>query len=176
MTIRIALPVMVSLALLTGCSGTGTSLHNQVQTSYILTTDLGDAGDYWNVNWQEQSAGLYHALQAFIIDYSRTHDYVFGESDCNDMVVEIWDSLNSQGILSLIVVGNLEMSHEPFEECNHAWLMVYNGEGTAAALDPSRGGVYRWEDTREHPYLKQYWEGIVYADPTGLCNDFQQRW
>ncbi|HEY41474.1 MAG TPA: hypothetical protein G4O18_06405 [Dehalococcoidia bacterium] len=169
MTTRIMLSSLLLLALLlAGCS--------IMETNYIPTVDLGDAGEYWNIGWQGQSTGLYHTLRTFINDYSRNHDYVFGESDCNDMVVEIWDNLNNQGILSLIVVGNLEMSRESFEECNHAWLMVYNAEGAAVALDPSCGGVYCWEDARKHPYLEQYWEGIVYKNPTDLWNDFQERW
>ena len=177
MTVRIIFSSLLLLTLLlAGCSGAESSLRHQLQTSYILTTDLGDAGEYWNVRWQGQAAGLYYTVRSFITRYSQTHDYVFGESDCNDMVVEIWDGLNGQGILSLIVVGNLEMSRESFEECNHAWLMVYSGEGSAVALDPSCGGVYRWEDARDHPYLKQYWEGIVYQNPAGLWNDFQERW
>jgi len=166
--------------LLAGCRSIESSLHHQIQavsqTSYIPATDLGDAGEYWNVRWQGRAAELYNAVRAFITQYSRTHDYVFGESDCNDMVVEIWGSLNRQEILSLIAVGNLEMSGESFEECNHAWLMVYSGEGAAVALDPSCGGVYRWEDAREHPYLQQYWEGIAYENPTDLWQDFQERW
>jgi len=160
--------MMLLALLLGGCSLTG--------TSYIPATDLGDAGQYWNARWRGQATELYNTARAFISQYSQTHDYVFGESDCNDMVVEIWDDLNSQGIISLIVVGNVKMSQETFEECNHAWLMVYSGEGAAVALDPSCSGVYRWEDTREHPYLKQYWEGIVYENPDDLCNDFQERW
>jgi hypothetical protein len=169
MTVKTIFSVMVLLALLlAGCSVNG--------TSYIPAANLGNADEYWNVGWQGQATGLYQTVRAFIIDYSQIHDYVFGESDCNDMVVEIWDDLNNQGILSLIVVGNLEMSGESFEECNHAWLMVYSGEGAAVALDPSCGGVYRWEDTGEHPYLKQYWEGIIYQNPTDLWNDFQERW
>jgi hypothetical protein len=177
MTVRITVSVILLLSLLlAGCSGAGTSLHHQVQTSYILAADLGDAEEYWNVGWQGQSAELYGRVRAYVDDYSRTHDYVFGESDCNDMALEIWNDLNNQGILSLIVVGNLEMSRESFEECNHAWLMVYSGEGAAVALDPSCGGVYRWENTGEHPYLKQYWEGIAYQSPADLWNDFQERW
>jgi len=181
MTIKITFSVLVLvMLLLAGCGETESSLRCQVpavsQTSYIVSTDLGDASEYWNVQWKGRAAELYQSLQASITQYYRTHEYVFGESDCNDMAIDIWDDLANQGITSLIVVGNLEMSHESFAECNHAWLIVYNGEGAAAALDPSCGGVYCWEDTRTHPYLKQYWEGIVYQNPTDLWNDFQERW
>jgi hypothetical protein len=177
MTVKTALSALILLTLLlVGCSDVSSNLHHQVQTNYILASDLGDAGEYWNTCWQGQAAELYSTVRALITRYSRTHNYVFGESDCNDMVVEIWDRLNNQGILSLIVVGNLEMSREPFEECNHTWLMVYSGEGAAVVLDPSCGGVCSWEDTRDYPYLKQYWEGIAYQNPAGLWNDFQERW
>ncbi|HEY32114.1 MAG TPA: hypothetical protein G4O10_03295 [Dehalococcoidia bacterium] len=181
MTIRIVFSFLALVTLLlAGCGGTETGLYHQLppvsQTNHIVSADLGDAGEYWNLQWRGRAAELHHSLLALTWEYSQTHEYVFGESDCNDMAIDIWNDLASRGITSLIVVGNLEMSHESFAECNHAWLIVYNGEGAAAALDPSCGGVYCWEDTQEYPYLKQYWEGIVYQNPTDLWNDFQERW
>ena len=181
MTIRIVFSILILLTLLlAGCKGSDTNLRHQLppvsQTNYIVSTELGDAAEYWNVQWQGQAAELHQNLLTLTRQYSQTHEYVFGESDCNDMAIDIWNDLTSRGITSLIVVGNLDMSREPFADCNHAWLIVYNGEGAAAVLDPSCGSVYCWEDTRTYPYLKQYWEGIVYQNPTSLWNDFQKRW
>jgi hypothetical protein len=64
MTVRIAVSVIATLSLLlAGCGGTVTSLHHQIQTasqtSYIPASELGDAGEYWNIRWQGQAAELY---------------------------------------------------------------------------------------------------------------------
>ena len=92
------------------------------------------------------------------------------------MAADIWRELASEGIVSLIVVGNLEMARESFSECNHAWLIVYNGEGSAAALEVTTGRTYRWEDTLNNSRLTQYWEGFIYDKPSDVSEDFAERW
>jgi hypothetical protein len=92
------------------------------------------------------------------------------------MAADIWEVLASRGIVSLIVAGNLEMVRESFLECNHAWLIVYSGEGSAAALEVTTGRTYRWEDTLDNGRLRQYWEGFIYEKPFDLSADFVGRW
>lgn len=92
------------------------------------------------------------------------------------MAVAAWQKLSKKGIVSLIVVGNLEQSRESFLDCNHAWLLVYNSSGSAAVIDLVRGKVFTWEDVRLNLPLKQYWEGFVYETPEDLWEDFRGRW
>jgi hypothetical protein len=92
------------------------------------------------------------------------------------MVVELWQILRDKGIISLIAVGNLEKTNESFLECNHAWLLVYSGEGSAAAIDTVSADIYLWEQVSSKPQLKQYWEGFLYENPSDLLADFKNRW
>jgi len=146
------------------------------ETHYIPLADLGDASLYWNTVWLGRSSELYDEIITLTTSYFKIHKYVYRESDCNDMAIDIWQKLVDRNIKSLIVVGNLEKSYETFLECNHAWLMVYSSEGSAAALDLVRGKVFIWENVRTNPQLRQYWEGFVYESPSDLLEDFEERW
>lgn len=143
---------------------------------YLSMTDLADASQYWNTAWAGKSSRLYNEIQVAAIVYLRTNQYIPGKKDCNDMAVDLWQELNDKGIKSIIVVGNIGKSYETFVECNHAWLMVYSGEGSAAAIDLACTKVYTWEDVRSNSQIRQYWEGFVYEKPTDLLADFHERW
>lgn len=168
------------LILLTGCAGVidgePSTVFTTPKTHYITMADLKDASQYWNTDWRGRSSRLYDEILALTTTYFQTHRYVFGETDCNDMAVEAWQKLLDMGIISLITVGNLEKSNESFLECNHAWLMIYNSEGSATVMDLIRGKVYVWEEVRTNPQLRQYWEGFVYEKPSDLLTDFKERW
>jgi hypothetical protein len=168
------------LMYLASCTSTEDETNSSVLTGsenhYIPSADLGDAFRYWNTTWLGYSSELYDEIIALTTSYFQTHKYVFGESDCNDMAVDVWQKLVDKEIISLIVVGNLEKSYETFLECNHAWLLVYSSEGSAAALDLVRGKVFIWENVRTNPQLRQYWEGFVYESPSDLLGDFKERW
>ena len=163
-----------------GCTSTIAKTSSPVltasKTHYIAMIDLGDASQYWNTAWWGHSSELYDEILTLTTTYFQTHKYVYGETDCNDMAVDVWQKLLDKEIISLIVVGNLEKSYESFLECNHAWLMVYSGKGSAAAIDLVCGKVYVWENVRTNPQLRQYWEGFVYEDPSSLVVDFKGRW
>jgi len=141
----------------------------------ISVGDLGDASEYWNLGWKGRAPQLYAEIADANSLYHRTHTYTPGETDCDDMAVDIWESLAGRGIVSLIVAGNLEATGESFAECNHAWLIVYSGEGSAAALEVTAGRTYTWEDTLDNAALSQYWEGFVYESPSDLAGDFNER-
>ncbi len=172
--------VLVLFTPLTGCASkiaeTSSPVLTASKTHFITMMDLGNASRYWNTAWRGHSSELYDEILAFTTNYFQTHKYVFGETDCNDMAVDAWQKLIDKEIISLIVVGNLEKSYETFRECNHAWLMVYSGKGSAAVIDLVSGKVYVWEDVRTKPQLRQYWEGFVYEGPSDLLVDFKERW
>lgn len=143
---------------------------------HVPAAELGNASAYWNVAWKGRTAELCCEIRTVVSAYSQTHRFTPGETDCNDMAVEIWDRLVSRGIVSIIVVGNLEMTQEGFGECDHAWLMVYSAEGSAAAVETTTGRTYTWEDARANCRLRQYWEGFAYDSPSDLWTDFSERW
>ena len=94
----------------------------------------------------------------------------------HDMAVDLWQKFRDEGIISVIAVGNLEIVDETFRECNHAWLIVYNAAGSAAVIDLASRKIYTWENVRENPQLRQYWEGFIYENPADLQGDFIGRW
>jgi hypothetical protein len=115
-------------------------------------------------------------LVDFNTAYSNTRRYSAGKMDCDIMAVDIWHRLASRGIVAVIAVGNLDATNETFVDCDHTWLLVFNAEGSSAALEPTNGAVYTWIDTGTSPELQQYWEGFVYENPTDLRADFPARW
>jgi len=146
------------------------------ETSKIAVINTEDISYYWNRDWLGRPTALYDEIRLTTTTYIQTHNYIFGENDCNDMAVELWQILKDKGVTSLIAIGNLEKSNESFFECNHAWLLVYSGEGSAAAVDTVSAGVYLWEQVASNPQLKQFWEGFLYENPTNLFTDFKDRW
>jgi len=179
--VRLLLVSGLALLAFVSCSSAATSIpapgaEPSGAIHSIPIGDLGDALQYWNVDWKGRAPQLYSEIADVNSLYYRTHAYVPGEADCDDMAADIWESLADSGIVSLIVVGNLEATRESFAECNHAWLIVYSGEGSAAALEVTAGKTYTWADTLDDGTLRQYWEGFVYERPSDLAEDFDQRW
>ena len=156
---------------------------------------------YWNTGHQEEALGIfgdknyYDALDALIqacedeawigdelvelnetlcsinTEYHETHTYIEGEFDCNDMAVELWNILHKEGIVSLIVVGSLDLENETFGECNHSWLVVpYLLNPSFLVVEPTNGEVY--SDERAEPYQ----EGYYYTSPSNLRADIKERW
>jgi len=147
---------------------------------------------YWNTGheeealriWENKTYGktdetwmgdeLYELSQTLFSineEYHKTHTYIEGEFDCNDMAVELWNILHKQGIASLIVVGNPDLENESFAECNHAWLVVpYLYIPDFFVVEPTNGEVYIGEEG------KQYQEGYYYTSPSNLRADIWERW
>ena len=175
---RLIVISLLAIAIFASCSSADNLVSTPTTgifgaTHNIPGEDLGDASQYWNLDWKGRSPQLYGEIVAVNALYTQSHTYIPGQTDCDDMAADIWETLAGQGIISLIIVGNLEMAQESFNDCNHAWLMIYGGEGSAAALETTNGGVYTWQDTEVEPRLKQYWEGFIYEKPSDLWRDFK---
>lgn len=127
-------------------------------------------------------AGRNHELRRKIEDVARTwhetHTFIEGETDCNDIAVSLWNMLLTQGIKSVIVLGNLEMVGETFEEANHTWLFVFNARGEVIYLEPTTGEVFfgRFADGSINPRAIPYREGFIYVRPSDLRRDLKGRW
>ena len=131
---------------------------------------------YWNTDWEGSDYELQMTVQAVSAEYCQTHTYIEGETDCNDMVVDIWNMLYTEGITSIIVVGNQGMDAEYFEDCDHAWLLICDSMGNSFALEATEGLLIFAEDADNDPSLDQYWEGYFYTKPSDLREDSYLRW
>lgn len=130
----------------------------------------GALTDYWNLAWE--NADLQKTAQEVNAAYYQWHYYIKGQTDCNDMAVDIWDMLRKRGILSLIAYGNIEMNDEPWSQCNHVWIVILNSSGKAFALEPTNGQLYFKGDANS----KQYMENFLYGLPSDLRADLGSRW
>lgn len=104
--------------------------------------------------------------------YNSTHTYIPGEFDCNDMAADLWNMLFTAQIKSVIVVGNLNMVGETFNECDHAWLYVFDPQGKYCVLEPTTGEVIYGSN----PKFGAYREGYIYENPSDLWTDLKKKW
>lgn len=104
--------------------------------------------------------------------YNSTHTYIPGETDCNDMAVDLWNILFTAQIKSVIVVGNLNLVGETFTECDHAWLYVFDPQGKYCVLEPTTGEVIYGSN----PKFGAYREGYIYEKPSDLWADLKKKW
>jgi len=131
---------------------------------------------YWNMAWASRDLELFDMVKDVAKQYYETHVYIQGETDCNDMAIDIWNMLHARGVTSIIVVGNLDMETETFSECNHTWLIVYADPGEAlCAIEPTNGEAFLFPGCPE-PKRFQYCSGFFYAKPSDLRADFGERW
>jgi hypothetical protein len=153
------------------------SLLNDIITPSKPTHDLSSddfnvSSTYWNLAWEGREAELQKTVREVNIAYYEWHTYIEGETDCNDMAVDIWDMLRRKGIISLLAIGNLELDDEHFDQCNHTWLVILNSSGGAFALEPTNGELYFVGDTN----YAQYKRFFIYAKPSDMRADLGSRW
>ncbi|MBN1368789.1 MAG: hypothetical protein JW954_00955 [Dehalococcoidaceae bacterium] len=131
---------------------------------------------YWNRDWESDASGFYSRIAGIVSEYKQMTADAPAEFDCNDLAVGFWRVLEDNGINVLLAAGNLERTNETFTDCNHAWLIIYNGQGAAAAIETTTGSIYVWEQVSVRVQLKQYWEAFLYPNPEDMTADFSQRW
>ena len=141
-------------------------------THTLSPNDYNVSSRYWNLAWSGRDYLLQMTTQQVGTNYFQWHTYIANETDCNDMAVDIWDMLSKQGIISLIVVGNIDKTGETWSQCNHAWLMIPNAAGYYFALEPTDGQLFFGSS----PLWSQYSIGFFYAKPSDLRADIGSRW
>lgn len=139
-------------------------------THKLSQEEISGSTTYWNMAWDD--AELQQTAKDVNTAYFEWHTYIAGETDCNDMAVDIWDMLKRQGIISLIATGNLKLDNETFVQCDHAWLVILNSSGKAFALEPTNGQLYFKGDA----IAEQYMHFFIYAKPSDLRADLGSRW
>lgn len=145
---------------------------------------------YWNTAWVGHEVELAKVLKDILDGYHESHVYIPGETDCNDMAIDVWNMLAAKGVVSIIAIGNLDMEDEEFSECNHAWLLVCTEAGEVAwRIEPTIGSAFFTSTTGDcyelavghtttHPgsVCRKYLGGFFYAKPSDLRADLGKRW
>jgi len=123
---------------------------------------------YWNLHLDNSS--LRSTVSSIRDEYFDTHDYVLGESDLHEMVLDIWEMLKAEDITSYIILGNQSLEYESFQQCNYAWLLIF-GRSSSFALDCETGSVRSRGWRGSSSSYSQYWEGYIYLYPSDLRAD-----
>ncbi|MCL0092644.1 hypothetical protein M1N92_03140 [Dehalococcoidia bacterium] len=128
--------------------------------------------------WAGRDYELKRKIEEIARTWHETHTFIEGEMDCNDIAVSLHNMLLTAGIKSVLVLGNLEMVGETFEEANHTWLYVFNARGEVIYLEPTTGEVFygRLPDGSTNPRAIPYREGFIYLRPSDLRRDLKGRW
>jgi hypothetical protein len=144
-------------------------LHN------IPISEIHSNSIYWNLSWQGKYPEMEKKVKEISQQYNKTHTYIAGQTDCNDMAIDVWNMLQTAKITSVIVVGNVKLTEYAFSQCNHAWLLVYekrdNSSPASFAVETTNGQIYGSNDT-----TNRYWTGFCYIKPSDLRDDLKERW
>ncbi len=137
-----------------------------------------DPETYSSPTYKGDDYGLQKKLEEIAQLYYTTHTYYEGETDCNDMAADLWNILLTEDIKSVIVVGDRSQMGESFEESNHAWLYVFNGDGKVIYLEPTDGDVFYGllPDGSSNQKAIAYREGFIYEKPSDLRKDLKDWW
>ena len=137
--------------------------------------DIRYDSQYWNTDWE--LGEIYQTLCSINESYYEEHPYIEGMFDCSEMVADIWVMLSNQGIISVIIVGNLDLGKETFAECDHVWLLVeHKGDSgfRVFIMETTNGETYSLADGEE--IIRQYLGGYYYSSPSDARADFWGRW
>jgi hypothetical protein len=144
----------------------------------VVGRDIWGRPGFKSTAWAGRDFELRRQIEEIARTFHRTHKFIEGEMDCNDMAVSLWNMLLVHGIKSVIVVGNLDMVGETLAESNHAWLYVFNARGEVIYLEPTTGEVFfgRFADGSINPRAIPYREGFIYVRPSDLRRDLKGLW
>jgi hypothetical protein len=138
---------------------------------------------YWNIPWQGKSGDLTNVARKINLQYLKTHTYIKNQTDCNDMAIDIWNMLWTEGIRSIIVAGNVDDPAPLYtlNQCNHAFLVIFhlergNSVPWGMPLEPTNGECYSADDFKRNPQLDLYRRGFYYIQPSDLRADLGKNW
>lgn len=150
----------------------------------ISVDEIMSNSAYWNTSWRYRHGDLVNVTRRVNQQYLQTHTYIANETDCNDMAIDIWNMLRTEGIVSIIVLGNVDNPAPltALNQCNHVFLLIFNlGDGEskpmAFFLEPTNGELYFGDDLERNPQLKLYFNrGFYYVKPSDLRADLGKNW
>ena len=130
--------------------------------------ELFDKPYYLNLGWDANQ--LYEKLISINKEYHRSQPNIRGIFDCDEMVIEFWNILYEQLIISVIGVDNLRIEGEKFNQFDHSWIVVMYKDSSNKffILETTNGEIYTVPPEKEE-YLK-YFEGFFFIS----SSDFQR--
>lgn len=128
---------------------------------------------YLNTSWD--ASKLYRTISSINEEYYKEHVLIAGESDSDDMAIDIWNILRKQGITSIMVTGNLGLKNERFQERNHTWLLVNHRSEDAGyrifIIESTNGKVGAFDKSTNAGL--QYLQGYYYSSPSDFRADIE---
>lgn len=137
----------------------------------ITFNDTQNNPDYMSISWRGRDLEWAQKVKDIGQQYNSSHTYIPNETDCADMAVDLWNMLFTQGIKSVIVVGNIDNNNATFSEANHAWLYVFNSEAKFCILESTTGEVFFMTTGDQNDPAMKYLSGWLYKDPSDLWKD-----
>ncbi|MFC1994892.1 J domain-containing protein [Chloroflexota bacterium] len=139
----------------------------------IPIEEVIEDSQYLNMSWD--AIQLYRTISAINEEYYKEHVLIAGESDSDDMAIDIWNILRKQGITSIIVTGNLGLNNERFQERNHTWLLINHRSEDAGyrifIVESTNGKVGAFDKSTNEGL--QYLQGYYYSSPSDFKADIE---
>jgi len=145
---------------------------------------IADDSSFWNKR-QDIDKFLENLLSrtGIISEYDIGRAFASGGTwDAIDLTKSYWEKLKDNGIISVIVVGNLDLHGETFSECNHSWLLVFYTDWESDGWSKTKPlGILIFEPTQRYSFVIhivpeasiQYQEGYFYISPSELEADIE---
>jgi hypothetical protein len=81
-------------------------------------------------------------VKGIVEDYYKTHTYSLNDLFvCGDMATDVWNMVETQGINSVLYIGNVEKNISKIEDANHAWVLAEISPNHWLALETTGGYV-----------------------------------
>ena len=160
------------------------STIEMAKMSHAFATVVADTS-FWNKR-QDIDTYLDTELSGSgkISEYDIRNLFRLGEWDAIDLTKSYWEKLKDNGIVSVIVVGNLDLHGETLSECNHSWLLVFYKDWDKDGWSKTEPlGTLIFEPTQRYSFVIhiapdasiQYQEGYFYTSPFELEADIKEQ-
>lgn len=156
----------------------------ETNRSHALKDIVGDSR-FWNKRQDvDKFLEALLSMRDVISWYDMVEKFVLYEWDAIDLTESYWEKLKDNGIISVIVVGNLDLPSETFSESNHSWLLVFYRDWDkdgwskeepllALIFEPTKRGCFVIHVAHNAP--RQYLQGYFYTSPFELEADIEER-
>ena len=86
---RLVLISLLIIATFVSCSSADNLVLTKTMESFGAThnipiENLGDACQYWNLDWKGRAPQLYGEIVTVNVLYTRSHAYILGQTECDD--------------------------------------------------------------------------------------------
>jgi len=153
----IGLALIYGPAFMDGISSDSNSVDDASSSSVSLSNSYSSDNTAPSTMSQEEKNA--QICEQAAKDYYSTHTYTENDVfDCDNMAQDLWNILETKGINSEIMIGNVD-SFGPvtLEDCNHAWVIAEVSSNTWLAIECTGGYVVYDNDL--------YYRGFSFNNP-----------